>query len=313
MLEAALAAPSQLPPLPEALAADVSEYHRTGGFRGLLQSAAQLADMSGGCAAALDEVDGMLEHEAAEDAAARAEFGDAWTRAPSAAIAVALEERLAGYRQNIAQAQQSDAYRTQRVTAMEGLLAALSPQALVENAPRLEPAPGADDGGARALVAGLCAQVQEMERLAGERAGLEELLKGMKADDDILQKLMATPASGHEALFQKELEKRAAAPPQLPRAPVRAPCVLRRSLQPLVADRARPPAHLSPALLAAISVQVRRAPEGGRGERPEAAGAARAGGGGRRALRDAVRRAGVQGPPGHLPRGPQGRGPGELP
>lgn len=208
MLEAALAAPSQLPPLPVALAADVSEYHQTGGFRGLQKSVADFAEMAAACSAALDEVDGMLEHEAAEDEAARAEFGDAWTRAPSAAIAVALEERLEGYRQNIGQASQSDAYRAQRVNAMEGLLAALSPQALVANAPKLQPAgsgSGADDG--KALVVSLCAQVQEMERLAGERAGLEELLKGMKAEDDILQKLMAVSSSGHEALFQQELQK----------------------------------------------------------------------------------------------------------
>lgn len=206
LLEAALAAPNAIPPLPEALAADVSEYHRTGGFRGVQQSAAQLAEMSGACSSALDEVDSMLEHEAAEDEAARAEFGDAWTRAPSAAIAVALEERLEGYRQNISQAAQSDDYRAQRVAAMEGLLAALSPQALVANAPRLQAPPGASAAD-RALVATLCAQVQEMERLAGERAGLEELLKGMKADDDILQKLMATPGVGHDQLFERELAK----------------------------------------------------------------------------------------------------------
>eukprot|EP00955_Chlamydomonas_euryale_P037487 350782-Chlamydomonas_euryale.AAC.3 len=45
------------------------------------------------------------------------------------------------------------------------------------------------------------------QTLATERAAMEDAVRDVKTGDNVLPKLMATPAAGHEALFAAEMQK----------------------------------------------------------------------------------------------------------
>lgn len=62
------------------------------------------------------------------------------------------------------------------------------------------------DGNEDQIVGGVRQKLGELEQLASQRAGLEDMLKDMKRKDNILPKLMTTSGS-YEDLFKKELGK----------------------------------------------------------------------------------------------------------
>ncbi|KAF8060549.1 BRO1 [Scenedesmus sp. PABB004] len=126
----------------------------------------------------------------------------------SATLAKHLWEKLHSYRSTMAQAGESDGKVIQRLNANEAAFAALTPDAAAAQLPRLQ-APMVVTGPAdpAVVVASLRRNMEALNQLSNERAGLEEALKDAKARDNILPKLMAAGSAATDALFERELAK----------------------------------------------------------------------------------------------------------
>ncbi|KAI8477285.1 MAG: programmed cell death protein 6 interacting protein X [Monoraphidium minutum] len=148
------------------------------------------------------------DEESAADGAARNEHGDRWSAPLSATLAKGLWEKVSSYRSTLVQAGESDGKVIQRLTDSEAAFAALTPEAAAAKMPRLQ-APlmplGPEDP---AMVAArLRRGLEALDTLSSERAGIEEALKELKLKDNILPKLMASPSSAYDALFEREIAK----------------------------------------------------------------------------------------------------------
>ena len=173
------------------------------------QILAEIGDLRRNVEADLAACQKALDEEAAADAAARSEHGaDRWPVPVSATLARHLLDKIQSYRSTLAQAGESDAKVIARLNENESAFAALTPAAAAAQLPRLSAplvAVGPDDPAVAA--AALRRSLEALNALSAERAGIEEALKELKAKDNILPKLMASPSSAYDALFASELGK----------------------------------------------------------------------------------------------------------
>jgi programmed cell death 6-interacting protein len=194
--------------LPAPLAEEVAAAQRAGVSAGFRGDVARLREAHDACAHRVDATERALDAEATEDEACRGAYGgDKWTRPPSAALSRNLREKVAAYRQNLAQAFRSDESLRARVAdASEGVLRLLEPESMAAATPALRaPMVSTSDGD---VLAELRAATSDLEAIGAERAGIEATAKAIKERDNIMAKVMAAENPGaHEALFERELEK----------------------------------------------------------------------------------------------------------
>ncbi|GBF91561.1 hypothetical protein Rsub_04301 [Raphidocelis subcapitata] len=194
--------------VPEGLKRELEEIQTIGGSSHLRGILSEMGELRRNVEADLAACQRTLEDEAAADASARAEFKDRWGVPASATLARNLADKIASYRSTLVQAGESDARVIARLNENEGAFAALTPEAAASQMPRLS-APlvplGPEDPAV--VAATLRRDVEALSALSTERAGIEEALKELKSKDNILPKLMGTPTSGYDALFEKELAK----------------------------------------------------------------------------------------------------------
>ena len=192
--------------LPSPLDADVASIQNAGGVSGLRNNLQRLHDMHEACAQQLDAAERMLDAEAKEDDACRCAFGPGnWTRPASADLSGNLRDKIASYRGNLAQAFRSDDSLRMRVAdAAEGVLSLLDPVALAAatpalRAPMLSTAPDP--------VPALRAALEDLEAVGAERAGIEDMMRQLKENDNIMSKVMAKTGDDYETLFASEIAK----------------------------------------------------------------------------------------------------------
>ncbi|GBF94332.1 hypothetical protein Rsub_06954 [Raphidocelis subcapitata] len=194
--------------LPEGLARELGEVAGMGGAAHLRGILAEVGELRRNVEAELNDGQKALDEEAADDAAARAEFGDKWSPPRSATLARALADKIANFRSTMGAAGESDAKLIARLGEHEPAFAALTPEAAAASMPRLQaPMVSVGPEDPAAVAAALRRGLEELSTLSSERAGIEEALKELKGKDNILPKLMATPSSGYDALFERELAK----------------------------------------------------------------------------------------------------------
>ena len=134
----------------------------------------------------------------------RGAFGPGnWTRPASADLSGNLRDKIASYRGNLAQAFRSDDSLRMRVAdAAEGVLSLLDPVALATpplRAPMLSTAPDP--------VPALRAALEDLEAVGAERAGIEDMMRQLKENDNIMSKVMAKTGDDYETLFASEIAK----------------------------------------------------------------------------------------------------------
>lgn len=194
--------------LPAPLAEEVAAAQRAGVSAGFRGDVARLREAHDACAHRVDATERALDAEATEDEACRGAYGgDKWTRPPSAALSRNLREKVAAYRQNLAQAFRSDESLRARVAdASEGVLRLLEPESMAAATPALRaPMVSTSEGD---VLAELRAATSDLEAIGAERAGIEATAKAIKERDNIMAKVMAAENPGaHEALFERELAK----------------------------------------------------------------------------------------------------------
>ena len=194
--------------LPAALAEEVVATQRAGLSAGFKADVGRLREAYDACAHRVDATERALDAEATEDEACRGAYGaDKWTRPSSAALTKNLREKIATYRQNLAQAFRSDESLRARVAdASEGILRLLEPESMAAATPVLRaPMVSTSDGD---TLAELRAAVSDLEAIGAERAGIEATAKAIKERDNIMAKVMAEEnPDAHEALFERELAK----------------------------------------------------------------------------------------------------------
>eukprot|EP00879_Flechtneria_rotunda_P013649 GHRR01014259.1.p1 GENE.GHRR01014259.1~~GHRR01014259.1.p1 ORF type:complete len:727 (+),score=319.48 GHRR01014259.1:344-2524(+) len=194
--------------VPEGLLRDMEEVNTIGGTQHLREILQEMGELRHHVDADLAACQTALDEEAAADVAARSTYGDEWRVPQSSTLAKHLWEKLHSYRSTMSQAAESDSKVIQRMNENEAAFAALTPDAAASQLPRLQ-APLVSTGPAdpAVVVASLRRNMEALDQLSSERAGLEEALKELKAKDNILPKLMAAGSSNTDTLFDRELKK----------------------------------------------------------------------------------------------------------
>eukprot|EP00878_Enallax_costatus_P005711 GHUV01005989.1.p1 GENE.GHUV01005989.1~~GHUV01005989.1.p1 ORF type:complete len:726 (+),score=266.47 GHUV01005989.1:1137-3314(+) len=194
--------------VPDSLLRDIEEVNSIGGTQHLREILQEMGELRRHVDGDLSKCQQSLDEEASADAQARSTYGDEWRVPQSATLAKHLWEKLHSYRSTMAQAGESDAKVIQRLNDNEAAFAALTPDAAASQLPRLQ-APLLSTGPAdpAVVVANLRRNMEALNQLSNERAGLEEALKDLKAKDNILPKLMSAGSSNTDALFDRELKK----------------------------------------------------------------------------------------------------------
>eukprot|EP00891_Asterochloris_glomerata_P000589 jgi/Astpho2/589/e_gw1.00013.8.1_t len=193
--------------LPDALRAELESLEDHGGVRHLHDLAGQIKDLRRVAAEDLQKVTDQLDGEAREDAQLREQYGSKWNRPASQALNSTMREKIAGYNANLEAAGQSDARLAQRLEENNSAFAGLSIDTAVSQMPRLQaPMVSTTDQEPAMIVTTLRRAMEQLDRLSGERAGLEEALKEEHNKDNILPKLMASTGN-YDAMFTAELAK----------------------------------------------------------------------------------------------------------
>ncbi|XP_024021584.1 vacuolar-sorting protein BRO1 [Morus notabilis] len=192
--------------LPTDLKEDVEAVQVCGGPAGLEAELQQLKDLRRVNQEMLLQVEELLQKEAREDGQFRSQFGTRWTRPQSSTLTKNLQDRLNRFAANLKQATDSDARIERSVREHSALMSILDRRPIESALPTLARPIMSLDANEDAIVGALKQSLRQLETLASERAGLEDMLKEMKRKDDILPKLMTSTGS-YEDLFRKEISK----------------------------------------------------------------------------------------------------------
>lgn len=193
--------------LPPPLDEEVGSIQRGGGVAALIGGLPRLLDINEACTQQLAAATRMLEAESTEDESCRMMYGpQAWTRPNSADLNANLYEKIRTYTDNLEQAARSDESMRRRIEdAMDGVLALLDPTALVNDTPKLR-APMLSTAEDSSIVPELQSALGELEALGTERAKIEDTMKALKENDNIMSKVMAQ-TDAYDELFERELVK----------------------------------------------------------------------------------------------------------
>lgn len=194
-------------PLCTDLAEQIAAFRSSGGAAALLASLKRVDELNRQCSSVVKTIRETLETEIAEDGAARAMFGPTtWGREPSNAVNTHLMQALKRFEVDLEVATKSDAQLKNRVDGADGVLEMISPENLATNAPTLtQPLALVEEDAS--VATDIQAALEDLERIGNERAGIEELMRKTKSEDDILSKLMAQSGESLDALFAKEISK----------------------------------------------------------------------------------------------------------
>ncbi|XP_024535562.1 vacuolar-sorting protein BRO1 isoform X2 [Selaginella moellendorffii] len=192
--------------LPEHLRDDVEAVQIDGGPAGLESEMAQLRDLRRVNEELLVQTEELLEKESREDSQIRAQFGTRWTRPQSSTLTKNLHDRANGFAANLKQSGESDRRIERAIKDNTAFLSILDARPIESALPSLARPILSLNGNEDAVVGALRQKLSELDRLGLQRASLEDMLKDMKRQDNILPKLMTTSGS-YEDLFKRELAK----------------------------------------------------------------------------------------------------------
>jgi len=185
----------------------VAAFRSSGGTHALSASLNRVDELNRQCATTVRTIREILETEAAEDSAARALHGEgSWRREPSSSKNREMMQALKRFEVDLEIATKSDEQLRSRVEGADGVLELLTKENMKQNAPLLrQPLALIEED---ALVATeIQRSLEDLEKIGNERAGIEDLMRKTKADDNILAKLMARAGESLDALFEEEIRK----------------------------------------------------------------------------------------------------------
>lgn len=185
----------------------VAAFRSSGGARALTASLNRVDELSRQCASTVKMIREILETEAAEDSAARTVHGEgAWRRESSSVKNREMMQALKRFEVDLEIATKSDEQLKSRVEGADGVLEQLTEENMKINAPLLTQPLALIEEDASVAV-NIQATLEEIEKIGNERAGIEDLMRKTKAEDNILAKLMARVGESLDALFEEEIRK----------------------------------------------------------------------------------------------------------
>lgn len=192
--------------VPEQLRNDVESIQLDGGLSGLTAAMGQLQDLKRVNEETLVQIEDLLQKESEEDARFRSQFGTRWKSPPSNLSTKGFQERLSAFAVKLKQASEMDARIERSIKDNWEFLSILDVKPIEASLPSLATPIMSLNGDEDAVVGALKQSLAQLEALGSQRAGLEDALKEMKREDNILPKLLSTSGSC-EDLFKKELAK----------------------------------------------------------------------------------------------------------
>ena len=185
----------------------VAAFRSSGGARALSASLNRVDELNRQCTTTVRTIREILETEAAEDSAARALHGEgSWRREPSSSKNREMMQALKRFEIDLEIATKSDEQLKSRVEGADGVLELLTEENMKRNAPLLtQPLALIEEDASVATE--IQRSLEELEKIGNERAGIEDLMRKTKVDDNILAKLMARAGESLDALFEEEIRK----------------------------------------------------------------------------------------------------------
>eukprot|EP00963_Diacronema_lutheri_P000140 scaffold5_cov331-Pavlova_lutheri.AAC.83 len=191
-------------PIPEPLATELDELNNFGGARGLQKMYAEQKEYRTSAISALAAAESTLEKEVEEDSRIRQQFGQYYMLPKSSLVDHPLRERINQFKKSLEVALDSDHGIESRLSKNDEVLRSLGTRDAAARMPKIStPMVCMEEGDiAKALQQSLVV----LEKLAGERDGLEAKLRESKQKDNLLPKLMSYSDSTEE-LFEEEIKK----------------------------------------------------------------------------------------------------------
>ena len=185
----------------------VGAFRSSGGAGALSASLSRVDELNRQCSNIVQTIRETLDTEAAEDAASRAVHGEgAWRREASSSKNREMMQVLKRYEVDLEVATKSDTQLKERLEGAGGVLEVLSEENIKNNAPTLtQPLALLEDDAS--VASEMQATLEDLEAIGNERAGIEELMRKTKSEDNILTKLMAQSGESLDALFKEEMKK----------------------------------------------------------------------------------------------------------
>jgi hypothetical protein len=174
--------------LPRDVQRQVDAHRKAGGVQHLVELLREISAMRANIVHDIEKVEGQLDAEAREDEEARQHYGEReWPLQPASVCTANLRDRIAGYKQNLVEADASDRKLEKLVDDNATAFAALG----------LGTLPGRDSGkqgwfggesDAVAATAGVRSDLAAVEAAAEERRKLHDAFKRQWNEDDIIQR-----------------------------------------------------------------------------------------------------------------------------
>ena len=186
---------------------------RDGGIDAMRETLSFSREVSKHCETELEEITSLLNIEMKADGAARNTYGPQKYRAiPSDAETTRWRRDLETFLNNSKLAAESDEKLRTEFARCEPMLQMTTSESIAQNAPKLEP-PMLLVEDAESLAKEVRVGLEKIKQIGCEREEIEDAMKAMKANDDILPTLVGKmKASGVEEtaqgkIFSEELEK----------------------------------------------------------------------------------------------------------
>ena len=129
-----------------------------------------------------------------------------WRREPSSSKNRNMTQALKRFEVDLEVATKSDEQLRQRIEGAGGVLESIDEDNLESNAPRLtQPLALLEEDSH--VATDIQAVLQDLETIGDERAEIEDMMRRIKCEDDILHELMAQSGESLDALFTKEMKK----------------------------------------------------------------------------------------------------------
>lgn len=199
---------ADLTSLPEFLQNQLTEIKEGNGVIYLEETSQQIGELREKALKDLDRIEENLNDEAAIDVGLKEQHGQNLETLDSASETIEFRKRIDSYREYLASAFKSDIISQEKLKENRDDLGSLAIQRVLERMPKLETKSTSFDSiDPSALVTNIRTCLTRFNSFSEERAGLEDALKELKSQDDLLNKLSSTGAETHDQIFTVELEK----------------------------------------------------------------------------------------------------------
>ena len=189
--------------LPKEILDRVRDFKQNGGISTILESIQRRNDMANRCEQLLQEAEGILDQEEADESALTNQYRGRWNRTPSHHLTVAQRQEILRHKGNLTHAKKSDAIVQKKLETHLTTLTALSGSDA--EAQSLLPRGASSSMTNHPSVVKLKQLLKQLDDVLAERETIDTNVKSTRDNDDITQALLSSPLI--ETTVTSELSK----------------------------------------------------------------------------------------------------------